>query len=52
MRGKERRNGPWSDENILSEEKRNVALGEGVGSEETEKKQEWSGKYICPHTLA
>lgn len=30
-RGKERRNGPWSDENISSGEKSNAAFGRGRG---------------------
>lgn len=34
-RGKERRNGPWSDESISSGEKSNAALGRGgVSGEE------------------
>lgn len=35
--GKERRNGPWSDENTSSKGKSNVAFGEEVSTERTER---------------
>lgn len=47
-RGKERRNGPWSDENISSREKSNAAFG-GVGSGEDRKGGTGSSGKICPH---
>lgn len=39
-RGKERGNGPWSDENISSR----VAFGEGVSVEKTERKRKQRGR--------
>lgn len=42
-RGKERRNGPWSDESISSGEKSNAAFGRGGG--ECRGLRGWRGQW-------
>lgn len=46
---KKYRNGPRSDESILSKGKNYVAFGKDVGLQKPERKEE---RYICPPTLA
>lgn len=54
-RGKERRNGPWSDESISSGEKSNAALGRGgVSGEERGGREggQWKDLPWCTYSTS